>query len=349
MEHWGLDRDEPPGHAVEIDAAPDAVWPWLAQIGQDRAGFYSYEWLENLAGCQMHNAQAVHPEWQQRELGETVYLHPHTGMAVNRFDPGRAIGLEGWGSFELVPLPRGRTRLVARGEPARGAKRLFSVLLVEIPHFVMERKMLLGIKQRAEEARQRRSVRTTDAGRANVPMCGPVYARTVGSTPTEEIKMSPTTHTTHRVVVAGYDGSPASRAAVEVAAQRAGSTGKLVVVHAYEVPAEYLGAPYYQNMLDTKLDEANRVTDELEALDALDGVNWQTDLVVGRPGPAICRAAQTREADEIVIGTRGHGRFRAALGSVSMDVLHGAACPVVVIPERMLETGPTAGAATAAA
>jgi len=50
-------------HAVTIAAPVERVWPWLAQIGQDRGGFYSYEWLENLAGCEMRNADRVHPEW----------------------------------------------------------------------------------------------------------------------------------------------------------------------------------------------------------------------------------------------------------------------------------------------
>ena len=152
--------------------------------------------------------------------------------------------------------------------------------------------------------------------------------------------MSPNPNTEGPLVVVGYDGSPASRAVVEVAAGRAGSTGKLVVVYAYEVPADYIGAPYYQDMLDTKLDQANRIAEELNALDALQGVTWETDLVVGRAGPAICRVAEAREADEIVLGTRGHGRLRAVLGSVSADVLHGAACPVVVIPSRMVQVTP---------
>src|ERR671933_1918792 len=60
-------------HAVTIEAPVEEVWPWLAQLGQDRGGFYSYEWLENLAGCQMRNADAVHPEWQERDVGEVVW------------------------------------------------------------------------------------------------------------------------------------------------------------------------------------------------------------------------------------------------------------------------------------
>ncbi|MGZ3681510.1 MAG: hypothetical protein ACXWQR_24345, partial [Ktedonobacterales bacterium] len=56
--------------AITVDAPVIAVWPWLAQIGQDRAGFYSYEWLENLAGCRMRNADHIYPEWQHRHIGE---------------------------------------------------------------------------------------------------------------------------------------------------------------------------------------------------------------------------------------------------------------------------------------
>lgn len=152
MARWGMRDGEGCGHAVEIDAGPREVWPWLAQIGQDRGGFYSYEWLENLAGCRMHNANTVHAGWQDRELGEEVKLHWGYGLPVTRWEPGRALALKGWGSFELEPLPGGRTRLVARGEPSHGGARVFYELAVLIPHFVMERKMLLAIKQHAERA-----------------------------------------------------------------------------------------------------------------------------------------------------------------------------------------------------
>ncbi len=150
MARWGLGHEAGPAHAVEIGASTDRVWPWLAQIGQDRGGFYSYEWLENLAGCRMRNADRIHPEWQHREIGETVLLHPATGLPVTEFEPGRRLSLGGWGTFELEALTDGRTRLTATGERARGAARVFYVLLVELPHFVMERRMLLGIKRRAE-------------------------------------------------------------------------------------------------------------------------------------------------------------------------------------------------------
>jgi hypothetical protein len=136
--------------AVTVDAPVADVWPWLAQIGQDRAGFYSYEWLENLAGCRMHNARELHPEWQSRTVGETVYLHPRLGLPVARFEPGRMLALQDWGAFVVAPAGAGHTRLIARGRTQRGAATILNALLMEVPHFVMERKMLLGIKRRAE-------------------------------------------------------------------------------------------------------------------------------------------------------------------------------------------------------
>ena len=60
--------------AVTVDAPVEQVWPWVAQLGQDRGGFYSYEWLENLAGCRMQNADRIHPDRQHREVGETVFF-----------------------------------------------------------------------------------------------------------------------------------------------------------------------------------------------------------------------------------------------------------------------------------
>ena len=128
------------------------MWPWLAQIGQDRGGFYSYEWLENLAGCRMRNADRIHPEWQHRAVGESVLLHPAFGLEVARFEPNRALVLDGWGSFVLEPIDDRRTRLISRSRVPRGWAALTYALLLEIPHFVMQRKMLLGIKERAERA-----------------------------------------------------------------------------------------------------------------------------------------------------------------------------------------------------
>ncbi len=138
--------------AVTVDAPPPEVWPWLAQIGQDRGGFYSLTWAENLAGCRMRNADRVHPGWGHRAVGETVLLHPARGLEVGRFDPPEVLALRGWGAFVLRPAPGGRTRLLARSRVPRGPGVVPYVLLIEIPHAVMEWAMLRGIRRRAGRA-----------------------------------------------------------------------------------------------------------------------------------------------------------------------------------------------------
>ena len=137
--------------AVTIAAPPEQVWPWLAQIGQDRGGFYSYTWLENLAGCRMHNARQIHSEWQQRDVGDTVLLHPAAGLQLTRFEPGRCFALGGW-YLVLDPVGDGRTRLLARSRIPKGVASAAYAVFVELPHFIMERRMLRTIKQRAELA-----------------------------------------------------------------------------------------------------------------------------------------------------------------------------------------------------
>jgi hypothetical protein len=141
--------------AVTIDAPVEDVWPWLAQIGQDRAGFYSYEWLENLAGCRMRNAEEIRPEWQERTVGETIKLHWANGLELTRFEPNRVFALGGW--YLVLNEDNERTRLIARSRFPRGYASLAYGLLLELPHFIMERKMLLGIKERAERARREAS------------------------------------------------------------------------------------------------------------------------------------------------------------------------------------------------
>jgi hypothetical protein len=139
--------------AITIHAPVDAVWPWLAQIGQDRGGFYSYAWLENLAGCRLRNADRIHPEWQHRAVGDRVPLHPLlSGPKVTAFEPNHALVLDGWGAFVVEPLDAQTTRLIIRGRTPRGWAALAYGLLWEIPHFIMERQMLLGLKERAERA-----------------------------------------------------------------------------------------------------------------------------------------------------------------------------------------------------
>ena len=76
---------------MDIDASPEQVWPWVAQIGADRGGFYSYQWLENLAGCNVHNAEVIHPEWAHA-AGDELVLHPKMPpLHVVSVTPGQSL------------------------------------------------------------------------------------------------------------------------------------------------------------------------------------------------------------------------------------------------------------------
>ncbi len=145
-------------HAITINAPAADVWPWLVQLGQRRAGFYSYTWLENFVGCEMHNANRIVPKWQDLKVSDEVWLHPKAPpLRVLAIEPGRAIVLEKCWSFILHPIDENTTRLIIRGRGEFNPdlkNGLLNFLLwrgiFEPAHFIMERKMLLGIKQRAE-------------------------------------------------------------------------------------------------------------------------------------------------------------------------------------------------------
>lgn len=148
--------------AVTIHAPAAEVWKWLVQIGQGRAGFYSYDWLENLAGIDIHSADRIEPAWQSLAEGDFVRAAPgqripDAGWTVAALEPERALVLRGWGAFVLDPIDDHTTRLIARsrmpGRPALLAA-LRNAMTWELPHFIMERKMLLGIKERAERVQR---------------------------------------------------------------------------------------------------------------------------------------------------------------------------------------------------
>lgn len=139
-------------------------------------------------------------------------------------------------------------------------------------------------------------------------------------------------------IVVGYDGSSAARIAVAYAAQRAAQQGRVIVVHAFGPPPDWLGAPSYQRVLEDHHGHGRAVLDALllEGADELLDVDYELELVGGSPAHALTQIAETRDADEIVVGSRGFGRVRAALGSVSHELLHAAPCPVVVLPTRFV-------------
>jgi hypothetical protein len=136
--------------AVTVHAPAEEVWRWLVQIGQDRGGFYSYDWLENLAGCHIHSADEVREEWQHRTAGDPLEIFDGFTTPLLEVDPPRALVIANWGAYVIEPIDRGSCRLLARSRAERDATGLAYVLGIELPHAIMERKMLLGIKERAE-------------------------------------------------------------------------------------------------------------------------------------------------------------------------------------------------------
>ena len=158
------------------------------------------------------------------------------------------------------------------------------------------------------------------------------------------------TNDPHPVVV-GFDGSRASNVALSLAIDRVGATGRLYLVHAWQVPEARRGRGNHQPYVDRALTEAEAVVERAqESHPELAEISWETELIGGPAAKAIADVADIRRADEIYLGTRGFGRVRALLGSVAHEVIHQAACPVTVVPERLVDAsgdrGETAAAAT---
>jgi nucleotide-binding universal stress UspA family protein len=128
-------------------------------------------------------------------------------------------------------------------------------------------------------------------------------------------------------IVVGYDGSETARHAVDYAVSRAGREGTVVVAHAFEPPHDWLGYESYDRVVAEHRARGQALLDELPSGDSI-----EADLVAGSPAEAIAKVASARNADEIVVGSRGFGPVRAALGSVSHELLRLADRPVVVIP-----------------
>ena len=146
--------------AVTVDAPPDAVWPWLVQVGSRRAGWYSNDLLDNLG---RQSATTIVPAFQHLEVGQWIPMSPfgspseRTAFKVDSF---RAMEWLLWTkpdstwAWRLTPQEGGGTRLVNRIHAVydwgRPLSALLGVLLMEFGDFAMMRRMLLGIKARAE-------------------------------------------------------------------------------------------------------------------------------------------------------------------------------------------------------
>jgi hypothetical protein len=172
--------------ALTIRAPAQEVWRWLVQLGQDRGGFYSYDRLENLAGADIHNVDRIVPRMQHLKVGDFVPMAPVEwsvptgGFTVVRIEPERAIvWRQGWPddldnmspselqergtwAFVLEKVDEETTRLILRersGLKPRMRDVLLNYLFIERQHFIMERRMLKGIKERAERAQTARTNR----------------------------------------------------------------------------------------------------------------------------------------------------------------------------------------------
>ena len=176
-------------HAVTIDAPAEDVWVWLVQLGQDRGGFYSYDWLERAAGLGIRNVTEVRPEWQTIQPGDVIRATPpdylggmlgEVAWTVSDVAPERALVLDQRGAFVLQPLPEERTRLIIRSTMSDRNRSVWrsaaNLIGFQVPHFVMQRRMMLTIKALAEE---RRAARDAEA---------PV--RTIEITATDDMKYS---------------------------------------------------------------------------------------------------------------------------------------------------------------
>jgi hypothetical protein len=164
------DADLTATRGIDVRAPRDEVWPWIAQLGQGRGGFYSYDFVENLVGCDIHSADHVVSAWQDLAVGDEVRLAPKVGLAVAVVQQARSLVLRGgipignrappydftW-AFLLRDGPDETTRLIARERYVytRPWARIL-VEPVEAVSFAMSQKMLRGIKDRAERAAAQR-------------------------------------------------------------------------------------------------------------------------------------------------------------------------------------------------
>ncbi len=162
------DADVQVTHAITINGPAADVWKWLVQIGQGRGGFYSYDWIENTFGLGVKTAEEIMPVFQDLKLGDFI-RSAHKGWLGGRFDdvagwfvvelvPERSLVLRdeierGSWAFVLRPVSENETRLVVRVRgkaPQALGMKIFSYGFFEPAHFIMERKMLLTLKDRAE-------------------------------------------------------------------------------------------------------------------------------------------------------------------------------------------------------
>lgn len=191
-DRWGLSQKEAnttfPGdhlvpqprsefvHAIEINAPASFVWPWIAQIGQGKGGFYSYEALENMVGLKIYNADKILAEFQQPQIGDLISFGPKDAYPIVIYEPGKSMAIENWYDLNknsvynqalespinylhlswlwmVESIDENRSRFISRNRvdfsPSFKNNLMFGPLGEPIV-FTMDRKMCYGIKRRAE-------------------------------------------------------------------------------------------------------------------------------------------------------------------------------------------------------
>lgn len=155
--------------AVTVAAPAERIWSWLVQIGQGRGGMYSYDWLENVFGLDIHSADSVREEWQHLAQGDRIVVVPKGyrlmpdgySFLAARVDPPSALVLRqrppehpwnGVWSFHIRPVAEGHCRLLsrARTETSPNPGLRVATRVMEPVTLVMTRRMLHGVRQRAE-------------------------------------------------------------------------------------------------------------------------------------------------------------------------------------------------------
>lgn len=146
--------------AITVDASPEQIWPWLVQWGQGRGGWYSYDWLENVFGFDIHTADRILPEYQTLAAGDPICMA--RGFCVSHvtvLEPNRWLSWQSndeaghpiWTfTLGLFPVDEAHTRLVIRESFSQAGMPPIALAILEIPDVVMEQKALDTVKARAE-------------------------------------------------------------------------------------------------------------------------------------------------------------------------------------------------------
>ena len=159
--------------AITVNAQPEDIWPWLVQMGYQRGGLYSYDWLDRLFGyLDRPSATRILPEFQHLAVGDKIFFGREE-LTVAALEPCRALvlsdkghGMEWVWQFGLYPLDNNRTRLINRGTERIPNSMLgwLGMRVMEPAAFIMTRRFMLGVKERAEALRDQRSARVDDTG-----------------------------------------------------------------------------------------------------------------------------------------------------------------------------------------